>query len=1065
MAKTELPSRPSQEQEVQNPGQSAWDELVNRPDMKALDDQMDAEAREQLREQEESPEEIDFGGLPAEEIAALQNAGALTDPNTGQMKYSPTGKSRRTIARGLLRNRKIIGGALGIGGGGALILALFMGMLPLKIEALLSNITTAASRIPGYAIEQRTEYLVTRALATRMLMMANGSASDVDGKLVFCGNASISCSLFSTLTADYFSKTMDFDVLKLSDGTNAAKLRIVPKGRTALGSTANSWDIDVVRGTNWKGEENVAKTIQTITKHKEMRAYLKDRVDKKMKNKSFITRYIARKILMKKYGVKHWRAFENTRDAIDTKMNAIESAFRVGVYKNTIGKISPRVAVYLACLQGGQSCQDLLDNFSSTITEPSTAERDKHPKDSPEWKAEDEKYQKALKSYESFSKLRGNILGEVPDKPSGFGAAFQKIISSKLLALAGTVVSAVMIIDMILTAVHSLDNGVLDEIGADIVSQTYMGFAYGEGTGVVTNWEKAKMDNFADLDAGEVVNQVGTLLDCGEDDPLCVIENGYAPSVAVASAASSGGYVTDCFIDGEFKKEVLAPGDLVCPNQKVYRNYSKLFANNPLFIAGKQIADVWFASGAHAIIELANNLLGAAVDAVLEATQLKQLLNSVSEWAMKQLEPFIATIMNYVFDPPPTGYDIPVSSNYAAVSGAMHIEQNELMLHGVEDDGTVSGGGGKVLSEEEIFAIADYQNQQEYERFAEKSWFERAFDPRLKGSVAQLAILQSPKNAEGVLSLPGQAFASLVAPLATQAAGPAPSNNAFNLPLSGYRLNDPDLTANPNQYTEEFCTASRQARIDSIKKIEGSSVPIPLPTKTDPCALEKLTTGSIITSANPKAEGAFPSAYTGSSAAPSAPGSGILGPADGSCDTRTEPIGSVTQMMRGMTTDAVSMQTVKLCALSSIKSIYPSPIAGANGRAIVRAEVSTAWQDMGEAYNTFAQTTDTGYKTLTVGDSFRTNALQNDRNDGGTADPGAAAPTGKSRHEQGIAMDIQIGVDLDAETWRTCTNRQTADTATYKWLRDNSYRFRIYQYAAEAWHFDTSTGDSRCQQP
>lgn len=1018
-------------------------------------------ARRTLSQQEENPVgQTSLNDLPSDERDGLQGAGA------SDISYTSTGKTPKNL-RAILSNKKVLGGAAGVGVGGTLVVTLMMGMLPLKLEALTSNITAAASKIPGHAVEQRTEYLVTRALATRVLMAANGgSASEDAGKLVFCGNGSVSCSLFTTFTSEYFEKEMDLDLKKTGTG---ARLAINAEGRRRLGGAANTWSIDV---TEKLDKEGVAKTVQKIENHKEMRLFLKETINQKLKNKSVITRYIARKILMKKYGVKHWRALENTRDAVDKKVDAYRSAFVVGIYKNTIGKISPRLAVYFACFQVGDTCESLLNTLSDSVPAPNQDAVEKAKKESgegsPAHKEAQARYEKDLKAYESINSLKAKILGEVPDTPpTGFAGTIQKFISKKILAMANAITGAVGLVDILLTTVYSVDKGALDRVGADMVSQTNTGLAFGAPTGVITNFEKVKSGvQDKNIDSGELMNQIGQLLDCDVQAPLCAQENGYLPEPTVASAAS-GSYSAACYVDGELKTITLEPGELVCPNQRVFRNYTKLFTTNPLFMSLKPLAAAWQASGAAAAVKFINDMAGAAIGTVLEVTQLQKLITGVSEAVLKQAQPAIDALMNYIFDPPAVGFDVAKSFNYVAVSGAVHIEQNELMLNGIEADGTVLGGGGRFLSPAEQLAIVNTQDKAERDTFAQKSWVEKLFNPSLKGSAAQLAILQSPKSAEDVVSLPGRSFASLTRFMPASAAI-APITNPFNLPVSSYPAGDAALSAEPSVYTPEACAASRQARLDSYKKTD--TFPVEVYTKTDPCALEKLVTGSLQTSVavntGKSLEGSFPSAYQNTSPTTSAPSSGVLGPGDGTCDPRTEKLGSISQRMRGMDNNSVEVRTVTLCALSSIRGANPSAIPNTNGRAVVRAEVSTAWQDMGEAFNALPASERGGFDKLTVGDSFRTNDQQSVRNNGGKSDPNAAAPTGSSRHEQGIAMDIRLGGNgAGPEVGRTCADRQTRDTPVYRWLRANSYKFKIYQYAAEAWHFDTSTSASRCQTP
>src|SRR5690606_3833453 len=73
--------------------------------------------------------------------------------------------------------------------------------------------------------------------------------------------------------------------------------------------------------------------------------------------------YIARKALMKKYGVTNWRAFEKTSNNIAE----LRSTLKASLIKNTVGKVAPKASTYLTCLSGGSTCEKLKDSWRSQI--------------------------------------------------------------------------------------------------------------------------------------------------------------------------------------------------------------------------------------------------------------------------------------------------------------------------------------------------------------------------------------------------------------------------------------------------------------------------------------------------------------------------------------------------------------------------------------------------------------------------------------------------------------------------------------------------------------------------
>ncbi len=275
----------------------------------------------------------------------------------------------------------------------------------------------------------------------------------------------------------------------------------------------------------------------------------------------------------------------------------------------------------------------------------------------------------------------------------------------------------------------------------------------------------------------------------------------------------------------------------------------------------------------------------------------------------------------------------------------------------------------------------------------------------------------SPRSHVGKFSKAVIAAAFTMALLETTAAG---AGNAFAAPIASTLVTETD----GNSYNSDTQNALSLSASESSTIITGSTI---------------------------DASQQIASRPNGQSA--SATGSNTTDPSK--CAPGTEEIGEVTQKMREAAGFDVGKRTITLCAVDSIESIYPDVVKGANGRAVVSSEASANFSALGQAY-----LKDTG-KKLKVGDSFRTNELQDERNRGGKADPNAAAPTGKSRHETGQGADFQLGgTSLGPQTWRTCDNPQTRNTDIHKWMRKHAPKYGLGQHPGEAWHWDTAP--NRC---
>lgn len=959
--------------------------------------------------------------VPADETAP-EKANLM---NYAPAEAAPASTTGNTSGfRRFFGNRKALIG-LGLGGGTTAILIVMSMLMPLKFEALISNASKAAAAIPGYAVEERTEYILTRVLATRILQLSY-DLKDEDIEPVFCKTrGAIGCSLLATYSAKYISESMGLDMVKVGD--NVVKVSINEKGRQSLGGYARSWDIELTR--DW-GDSGVLKTMKKIQSHSEMRTYLKNKVEKQYKNT--ITRFVARRILMMKYGVRSWRAFEKTQEKIDNKIADVKTQFKVGMYKNTIGKISPRFAAYIACLQGGTlSCEETLKSLNDSLKDPGKApKRSDYDSEAKFLKAQDE-YDRAKKQYDALAKVSAKIRGEIPETPTGnmLTSSLQKIFSTKVIATASGVLSVVMITDTVMSAVNMVDNGTLDEIGFDMASQVYTGFAFGDSTGIVTNWEKTKVGDQADEVGSEVMNEIGTLVDC-DGSSLCAYENGYPGTVATASlsstaSAASASFVRECETSEGIKAVTLEPGELVCPERKLVRNYAELFTSNPSFQMLGEISKVWVSSIGW-IINEAGKVAEAATGWFMEP--IKAAFKPLGDAIMQQVEPLIAWFMDSIFNPPSVGYDTTPANNYDAVSGALHIEEWELMKNGVTDGQTL-GGGGQYLTEEESQDVLAYQRTEDASDFAEQSLFARLFDTSLKGSLAQQLVLQMPNSAAEVALLPSTALSLLMnTSSATAASSTTVTSSPFGLPNYGYTVGDPVLTADPKVYTEESCAASAAAREASLtNKLNGKRTVVPVYTKSDPCALEKLVVGSLITAANPTDEYAFQSI-----------GSTTI-TRSGQCAANTQSLGVYDNAH-----DDGKKVSVELCELSSIKlqaGFYteqdPAIFRSGSGGVIVGASVSDDFQKLGEAAlaeKPSRQLVGKGIRSYEKQEYFYNCYLTKKCNNGNLA-----AEPGTSNHENGTAIDFVLG---------------SGDLA---WLRANGGTFGLKELTQgtqpEPWHW------------
>ena len=745
----------------------------------------------------------------------LEKDGGWADNTTPSRNSEKSGKKQGFIGRVKSNKKKL--SIIGIAGGGigGIAIAMLFAFMPLKLEMMIQNITKSAASVPAYAVEQRTEFLITRALATRMMIAANGSGSLAAGQLAFCSGGAIGCSLFLTYTSDFFEKKMDMSFKSRTDGK--VDLIVNSHGRERLGAKAKTWTIEVSRDMNGDG---ILKTVNEINSNKEMKAYLKKRVSNDMKTSNTMTRFLARRVLMKKHGVTQWRAFEKTQN----KVADIQSSFKAGIFKNTVGKVSPRTAMYMGCLAGGEACAKLLKNYSTdAIDLEKIAAENEGGKDSKEYKA-------AVKQQETIGKINSGLSGEAP--ADGSKSLMSKFISSNVLKVAGGGLAVAGVLDLAFMAVHGIENGALEEIGYDMQKTAAIGYAFGDSTGIVTNNDKMKAGE-VDIEAFGVMM---SMFDGAEQSPVMSLENGRTPTLAsLTSAYAANGQVTrSCETATGIAPVTLNPGESVCPERKMVRDYSSSFTNNAAWQALIPMSEIWMRT-IHNGFEFVNGVLGEAISLI---PGMDAVMAAAGDLAM----PAIEWLMSLIFDVPPMGFETTGDNNYDSLSAGIHVSQNELMENGVGDDGKAFGGGGTVLAPAQVAMIQQDTLNAEQEFYNEQTVIAKIFNPRLKGSFAQNFIAMMPTSFNSLSLLPSAALATTISPVS--AAPTATGVNPFGIPVYGYAPGDPILTADPSTYTAEQCANFAKAREESYGKHDGQLVATY--NVADPCALEMMAVGNAL---------------------------------------------------------------------------------------------------------------------------------------------------------------------------------------------------------------------------
>lgn len=752
------------------------DSIFNQPDMQALNDQGDAI----IRDNEANP----------------------MGYRSGDSSDSGAQKKQGFIGR-LRNNRRRL---IGLGAGGGIVLSLIAGfyaLIPLKLEMLVKSATQHAAEIPEYAIEHRLSYLTSRYLAHKVLGVVNPADS--------YPSTSVAHNLFKTWQAERIED--QFNIKITSDRTN--------NGQTATKWTVAFTDTDVLHGT---GDDIVNMTKQ-IDSSKEMRTFIKGQFKQKTKWYQFYKRYSVRKTLMRVKGVTSWAWLpDSVTDKIDNynaKKAALTSKLKIKLYDDTVGRVMPRMGLYLACLSDGAVCKELHNRrFGASLDSPDTTGLQT---DCPggDQACIDEQTRLAQEGADGTKANAGDVSAGSKEVGEKLGEESGKFVTKQLLSKA---VAGIGIIDTLARIVNGLDNGNLNQIIYD--RNSIMAAGYSTEITSINDQMKALKLGYDQLDA--VMTQIG---DYGSS-PAWQAEIGIiSPAVLAASH-----FERSCGSDGD--KTVLGLGETVCPERKIITDKLS-FTNQLWWDSFSQFATAWV-KGPGKVFDLFGKLTGVlgidkAIGAILNATGINSLLGKG-----------MSSMLELVFGSPISALDTNgeagddmlggIKSTYYALGEAGQDTDQE-----GADNGKGLGIGGGVFTPTQTAALKSQIAQENQQEWSQQSAFAKLFDLSDTRSVLSQLVLRVPTDSSQLAMFPSVFQSSIMGLINphTSAAGPVKDQFGFDF---NYGFTDAQLTADPAQYTTDECAKLAKDREDSY--VPGHEVskdiPIYVYKKADPCALEKV---------------------------------------------------------------------------------------------------------------------------------------------------------------------------------------------------------------------------------
>lgn len=464
---------------------------------------------------------------------------------------------------------------------------------------------------------------------------------------------------------------------------------------------------------------------------------------------------------------------------------------------------------------------------------------------------------------------------------------------------------------------------------------------------------------------------------------------------------------------------------------------------------------------AKALKTVENSILGIAVDALVG------LLSDTTK--------FMSTVFPGLADTAENALEFIAGFGAKILIKAFGLEINPLMggskLFDILFNGSVYSlnqyqekalGLGRISNEENAFQTQKYLAE-EREYINSQGWAYALFSPEVTSSVTSRFIARSNTGSNsspfsavvasmfGVVRETPSSLANIAFSHTSASSTVTPESLLGIIPF-GMTASELDSPLHSSLFEEGVCPNQEKKGImdkisDTASYISGEEKEYVF----DNCYIDQIAAQSIICSIDASATetpDCNPDAGSASSTS-STPGGSQAGSPDLENDSRIEYLGEET------TIGGVNLKLYALNDLTDTQDGYN--FRGSNGRAVVDGSVATKFADMIEAAKK------DGIE-LKANDSLRTFDEQNYWWNYYNQNPWLAAkPTGLSNHEVGIAIDFNTGGAPSPEA--SCMNRASSTSAVYQWLRNNSYKYGIYQYSGEPWHFDTLTDGYRCKTP
>ncbi len=819
----------------------------------------------ELEEKEATPGSHDDLGVPkeraeaeTEELNKLFDDDSIKEPDGGLYKGGQAPKK----SGGKLKKRLAIGG--GIAGAGIITGVIgFFALLPLKMVHIIENLQTHFFSSSESAIGNYTDGIFSNYVKRHLIPGLRGTCTQakVEAQCIAPGSTSPLDKLYrgwrdsnfeQKLATDYglvFERNGDQIFMRLPDAdTNFTLFNQTGKGfdLTGFDSSPDNDLFDYIKKNNPK----------TKMSRQEIRQKVRDAFQGETKIKRVLYRYKFGKFMERKYGVKRCVVACKTKDGFaDWKENK-KLAFKSTLIDRIIKPHSEISGIILTCLVSG-GCGDPSTSVDKDGNGNSAVEVEiKGKVDALFKRLGVETVSDTLKAAsdiadQGFSKWFAaqlltkigvqNATDAASNTIDGIGWVSKVVSLLKFAKNAGPTIkrlayvsSSVAMVQMYMTyRTH------VDEIKSGKVSSETVG-----------SFQQA-MDGIHLNDQGRAYAPAGGA-ENAENSPLYkdILGSDNIGSAQLtlgsffnqtASAQSTDQHSPNYTCDN---KQPIPKGELICPEEHLnqdnpFQGLSDFLNNGILGGATDGLLTVWddtIGAVTNKIGDIANYGLEAALSTPVVGGWLKDGIKAIISPFMSKFQDVMGGLIEFLV-PSPISTDMSGARTFDMVAGGADVAGNDYSHYSL---------GGKELTPAQQAAIQNDQAQSDQIAFSQESFTQRMFDKNNSKSLVSQVAMAVPSNiGDSVRSFFGDLLTNPISKLVSsfgslfnigrvhaQTAKPDP----FDVTQFGYPVDDPALSQEPVDYTDQQCADMNTAWLANEKMAENGQF---TNTSTNPCLLQK----------------------------------------------------------------------------------------------------------------------------------------------------------------------------------------------------------------------------------